>query len=238
MGRLGDAGDGALDSALDGALDLQLAYWNGVGAAKRFSHPVPVPELLALLGPDADILDYGCGYGRVCADLARAGFTKVVGVDASHALIARGKAEYPGLDLSALDLRAVSGPPLPFAAASFDACLLVALLTCVPTEAGAAALLAEARRLLRPGGLLFLSDYPLQNDARNLARYREFEREFGSYGVFRTQGAVFRHYAQEGLDRLLGGFDLLWRRERKVLTLNGNEADIFQVLARKGPHAA
>lgn len=216
-----------------GALDLQLGYWNGTGAAKHFSHPVPVPELLALLGPDADILDYGCGYGRVCADLAQAGFTHVVGVDASSALVARGKAEHP-----ALDLRTVSGPPLPFAAASFDACLLVALLTCVPTDAGAGALLAEARRLLRPGGVLFFSDYPLQKDARNLARYREFAQEFGSHGVFRTQGAVFRHYARESEARLLGGFDLLWRRECKVLTLNGHEADIFQVLARKSLDAA
>jgi len=77
----------------------------------------------------------------------------------------------------------------------------------------------------------------LQKDARNLARYREFEREFGSHGVFRTQGAVFRHYSRESEDRLLGGFDPLWRREGRVLTLNGNEADIFQVLAQKSPGA-
>jgi SAM-dependent methyltransferase len=222
-----------VDDAPDDALDLQLGYWNGAGAAKRFSHPVPVPELLSLLGPDADILDYGCGYGRICAHLTQAGFTRVVGVDASNALIARGKAEHP-----ALDLRAVTGPPLPFAAASFDACLLVALLTCVPTDAGACALLAEAHRLLRPGGLLFLSDYPVQNDARNRARYRAFAQEFGSHGVFRSEGAVFRHYARESEDRLLGCFDVLWRRERTVLTMNGHEAEIFQVLARKGLAAA
>jgi len=210
------------------ALDLQLDYWNGAGAAKSFSHPVPVPELLSQLGPGAHILDYGCGYGRICAELAQAGFAQAVGVDASAALIARGKAEHP-----TLDLRMVPGPPLPFAAASFDACLLVALLTCVPTDAGADALLAEARRLLRPGGLLFLSDYPLQKDARNRARYKEFEPEFGSFGVFRTEGAVFRHYTAERLDQLLAGFDVLRRQERKVLTLNGHEADIIQVLARK-----
>jgi len=142
----------------------------------------------------------------------------------------RGKAQSPDLDL-----RAVAAPPLPLPAASFDICLLVALLTCVPTDAGAAALLAEAHRLLRPGGVLFLSDYPLQKDARNLARYKQFEPEFGSYGVFRTEGAVFRHFALEDVGRLLAGFDVLWRRGLKVLTLNGHEADIIQVLARKRP---
>jgi SAM-dependent methyltransferase len=210
------------------ALDVQIDYWNGTGAAKTFSHPVPVPELRAQLGPRAVILDYGCGYGRICEELTQAGFECVLGTDVSATLIARGKGENPGLDL-----RVVSGPPLPFAPASFDACLLVALLTCVPTDAGAEALLAEAYRLLRPGGLLFLSDYPLQKDERNLARYRAHADELGVYGVFRTEGAVFRHYSPERVDALLSDFTVLWRRELVVRTLNGHEADIFQVLARK-----
>lgn len=210
------------------SLDVQLDYWNGAGAAKTFSHPVPLPELQALLGPRAAILDYGCGYGRVSAELARAGFSRVIGVDASKALVLRGLREHPRLDL-----RVISAPPLPFPDASFDACLLVALLTCVPTDTGAQTLLHEARRLLKPGGLLFVSDYPLQKDPRNLARYREHEAQFGVYGVFRSGEAVFRHYAADRLAQLLSGFETLWRRELVVRTLNGNQADIFQVAARK-----
>jgi len=209
------------------SLDIQLDYWNGAGAAKDFSHPVPLPELRELLGPQAAILDYGCGYGRVTAKLAQAGFARVVGVDASEALVLRGLREHPQLDL-----RVVSAPPLPFPAASFDACLLVALLTCIPTDTGAEALLNEAHRLLKPGGVLFVSDYPLQKDQRNLARYQEHAAQFGAYGVFRSGEAVFRHYAADRMDQLLSGFETLWRRELVVRTLNGNEADIFQVAAR------
>jgi SAM-dependent methyltransferase len=210
------------------SLDIQMGYWNGAGAAKNFSHPVPLPELRALVGPQAAILDYGCGYGRVTAELAQAGFARVVGVDASEALVSRGLREHPQLDL-----REVSAPPLPFPEASFDACLLVALLTCVPTDSGAEALLSEAHRLLKPGCLLFVSDYPLQKDQRNLTRYQEYEAQFGAYGVFRSGEAVFRHYRPARVDQLLSGFEALWRRELVVRTLNGNEADIFQVAARK-----
>lgn len=210
------------------SLDVQLSYWNGAGAAKNFSHPVPLPELRALLGPQAAILDYGCGYGRITAELTLGGFARVTGVDASEALVLRGLREHPQLDL-----RVVSALPLPFPDASFDACLLVALLTCVPTDAGAQALLAEAHRLLKPGGVLFVSDYPLQKDPRNLARYQEHEPQFGAYGVFRSGEAVFRHYTHARVDQLLSGFETLWRRELVVHTLNGNEADIFQVAARK-----
>lgn len=210
------------------SLDVQLGYWNGAGAAKTFSHPVPLPEFHALLGPQAAILDYGCGYGRVTAELAQAGFARVTGVDASEALVLRGLREHPQLDL-----RVISAPPLPFPDASFDACLLVAVLTCVPTDTGAKALLNEAHRLLKPGGLLFVSDYPLQNDPRNVARYQEHEAQFGAYGVFRSGEAVFRHYAMGRVDQLLSGFETLWRRELVVRTLNGNKADIFQVAVRK-----
>jgi hypothetical protein len=88
-------------------------------------------------------------------------------------------------------------------------------------------------RLLKPGGLLFVSDYPLQKDQRNLTRYQEYEAQFGAYGVFRSGEAVFRHYRPARVDQLLSGFEALWRRELVVRTLNGNEADIFQVAARK-----
>jgi len=179
------------------------------------------------------VLDYGCGYGRVCAGLAEAGFTDVAGADASHALVARGLREHPELNL-----RVVGPPPLPYPAASFDACLLMALLTCIPSDDGIADVLAEAHRLLKPGGILFLSDYPLQNDARTRARYEAGATEFGVYGVFRAGAAVFRHFDGARMDALLQGFNVLRRREITVTTLNGHSAQVLQVLARRAPEAS
>ncbi len=210
------------------SLDVQLDYWNGEGAGKKFTHPVPVEELLDLVGPGARVLDYGCGYGRVCALLVDAGFTNVVGADASRALVERGLAAR--LDL---DLRVVDAPPLPFPDASFDCCLLVALLTCIPSDTGVDAVLAEVKRLLAPGGLLFISDYPLQTDARNVARYDAGEAEFGLRGVFRAGAAVFRHFPPQRMTAMLSGFTPIWRRELEVTTLGGHSARVLQLLARK-----
>lgn len=209
-------------------LDVQLDYWNGEGAAKTFTHPAPVDELLGLLGPGARVLDYGCGYGRMCARLCDAGFTNVVGADVSRALVARGLAGRPDLDL-----RVVGAPPLPFPDASFDCCLVMALLTCIPSDAGVSAVLAEAHRLLAPGGLLFISDYPLQDDARNLARYKAGADEFGVYGAFRSGAAVFRHFSRQRVAAMLEGFTPMWRREIEVTTLGGHAARVFQLLARR-----
>ncbi len=45
------------------------------------------------MSPDDKILDLCCGQGRVCLELARRGFGNVEGVDRSHYLIQRGKAQ-------------------------------------------------------------------------------------------------------------------------------------------------
>jgi SAM-dependent methyltransferase len=64
---------------------------------------------------------------------------------------------------------------------------LFAVLTCIPCDDAQRNLLREFKRILRPGGLLLISDYPLQTDARNLERYGKFAHEPGGYGTFRLR---------------------------------------------------
>ena len=71
-----------------------------------------------------------------------------------------------------LDLHTTQGIPRDETAASFDAILLLAILTCIPDDQGQALLIAGLRRLLRPGRVLY-SDMPLQSDRRNLTRYTD-----------------------------------------------------------------
>jgi SAM-dependent methyltransferase len=208
--------------------DVQTEYWEGAPASREFSHPVPLALLRGLLPLSARILDYGCGYGRTCAELVEAGYRDVVGIDISRKLVQRGRRRHPGLDLRVFDGRSTG-----FADASFDGCLLVAVLNCVPSDAGREDVVGELRRLLRPGGILFISDYPLQTDPRNVERYRQFEKEFGTYGVFRADGAVFRHQDMRRVIGLLSGFEILWQGALRVSTMHGNAADAFQLLARK-----
>jgi SAM-dependent methyltransferase len=125
------------------------------------------------------------------------------------------------------------GRSLPVADASFDVALLFAVLTCVPSDDAQKNLVAEFKRVLRPGGLLLISDYPLQTDARNLARYAEFERVAGGYGIFQLpDGVTLRHHRRAWFEELLAGFRIEESRELQVLTMNGNPARILQLWAR------
>lgn len=211
------------------SLDSQVSYWNHVGSTKEFGHPLNTDRLQGQISPDGRLLDFGCGYGRVSAMLFDAGYRNVVGVDPASAMVAKARESYPSLTFLQIDPER-----LPFPDAAFDAVLLFTVLTCVPTDDGQLGLVAEAGRVLRNGGLLYVSDLWLQRDARNVARYEQFRMEYGRYGVFELpEGVVLRHHDPAWIVRLTAGFELVALDEIVVQTMNGHPAEAFQWFGRK-----
>ncbi|MEZ0089749.1 methyltransferase domain-containing protein [Streptacidiphilus sp. EB129] len=95
------------------------------------------------------VLDLGCGTGHELARL-EAGGAVAVGIDASTVMLHAGLARLTDKGLPAR-LAQADAARLPFGAAAFDACRIERVLQHV---ADPAAVLAEARRVLRPGGTL------------------------------------------------------------------------------------
>ncbi len=208
----------------------QALYWETTGATKSFTHPLYTAWLDGI-GRAARILDYGCGYGRVMADLRDRGFERVSGVDTSAALIARGRAAGPDLSFAVLD----SPPALPEPAAAFDLVTLFAVLTCIPADDAQRALVTELHRVLKPGGLLYVSDLLLQPDERHRRRYDSHAQRHGTvHGVFATgDGAVCRHHDAGYLRGLFSAFDQVGERHLEVTTMNGSRAAAVQLLVRR-----
>ncbi|MEU4419656.1 class I SAM-dependent methyltransferase [Actinoplanes sp. NPDC024001] len=211
-------------------LDNQRGYWDTSGAAKTFTHPIDFTWLSGLAA-SARIVDYGCGYGRVTGLARQQGFRDVEGVDTSPSLIERARCSHPELGFRVL----LDPPALPYPDGSVDAVLLIAVLTCVPSDAGQQQLVGELARVLRPGGLLYVSDLLLQADRRNVARYERDAAAYGTYGVFETSdGAVCRHHSAEWLhDLLRDSFAIAATREIAVQTMNANPANALQLLAKR-----
>ncbi|MFE9763492.1 class I SAM-dependent methyltransferase [Streptomyces sp. NPDC005808] len=214
-------------------LDSQTDYWDAAAGTKRFTHPLHMPWLDDV-SRSAEILDYGCGYGRTMNVLEQQGFGNLCGVDASPGMIAEARRVHPGMRFAVLD----TPPTLALPDESVDAVLLFAVLTCIPGDDAQRRLIGELSRVLKPGGLLYLSDLLLQDDQRNRDRYASFAEQYGTYGVFRTDdGAVCRHHAHDWFSSLLAGFDSLNTRHITVSTMNGHESAGIQILARKPtPH--
>ncbi|PKO13445.1 MAG: SAM-dependent methyltransferase [Chloroflexi bacterium HGW-Chloroflexi-10] len=210
-------------------INNQINYWNKVAWEKKFTHPINLPLLQTHLPLSSKILDYGCGYGRVCQKLADEGYTNIVGIDSSAEMIQRGNKLYPGLSLEVLPSSGIDYPDN-----SFDAVLLIAVLTCIPTNAGQQSLLTDLKRILRPKGIIYISDYVLQDDERNQQRYQHNAEEFGMYGVFRLpEGTILRHHSIEWIYTLTADFETLDLAYPEVLTMNAHRAKAFQYLGSK-----
>ncbi|MFI0861813.1 class I SAM-dependent methyltransferase [Streptomyces smyrnaeus] len=216
--------------------------WEADGATKTFTHSLDPDLLAAHVPPTARVLDHGCGYGRLTARLGELGYSHVVGVDPSRAMIERGLRENPRLALHhQCEL------PLPDRDGAYDAVLLLAVLTCVPDDAAQGATPAELARVLRPGGVLYVSEVPLQRDARNVARYEQHQqiaphspggtaRPKAGGGTFTTEdGGLFRHLPADRLRALPDdhGFAVAEERTGTAPTLNGHVAECLQLVARR-----
>lgn len=209
----------------------QVNVWDAASTTKSFRHPVDL-TWLADVDPLGRVLDYGCGYGRVTADLREHGFTNIIGVDTSPMMINQARRLHPDLTFHTLD----NPPQVSTDDATIDLVMLVAVLTCVPEDGTQQALISEIARVLKPGGLLHISDMPLQDDPRNQERYARYQDIHGTYGVFETDdGFTCRHHSMTWLNSLLTGFDILKRQYMPVVTMNGHQARGIQLLAAK-PH--
>ena len=207
----------------------QIRYWNRVAPQKSFSHPLRADWLTDYLPLSARIVDFGCGYGRTLLQLLEAGFTSCVGMDFSAGMLDRCRDEVPGALLVQND-----GHGLPLQAESADAVFLFAVLTCVPGDTEQLALMDEVWRVLRPNGLLYISDLLLNRDERNRARYEQCEARFGRYGVFELpEGVVVRHHSEEWIAEITRPFKQLEYEPITVTTMNGNSSSAFQYLGRK-----
>jgi SAM-dependent methyltransferase len=144
------------------ALEWSQAVWKFVGgplATAERDHERLYRVLLERLPREGLIVDAGCGTARLPIYLARLGY-RVVGLEIDHAGCVIGKESAPALPLVQADVRRIS-----LRTYSVDA--VVSLGVVEHDEAGPLAALCEARRILKPGGLLILT-VPYNNFFRRL----------------------------------------------------------------------
>jgi SAM-dependent methyltransferase len=133
-----------------GDWDRLRAEWYGTGFGAA--------ALLALLPPQWTVADLGCGTGSLAAAIAP-DVGRVVGVDQSADMLRAARRRTAGL--GNVELRRGTLEALPLEDASCDAALLVLSLGWVADPPRA---LAEAARVVRPGGRLALIDAVLHDD--------------------------------------------------------------------------
>jgi ubiquinone/menaquinone biosynthesis C-methylase UbiE len=114
---------------------------------------------LAQLTPGDSVLDIGCGTGTLAIAAARrvAPAGEVFAIDASAPMIARATWKAKRTHVKA-DFRLAAAEQLPFADARFDVVLSTLMLHHLPRPTRQRAV-AEARRVLKPGGRMLAVDF-------------------------------------------------------------------------------
>ncbi len=169
--------------------------------------------------PPAHVLDIGCGSGAHTLDLARRGYT-LSACDPSRDAIAHLTRNAREARLN-IDARVLDDPrTLPFARHTFDAALLIAVLTVIPSDDDALQLIRAAATSLKPGATLYVCDFaqnwtsPLDRD-RYLAAQRATQHAaqpppLGTFNASRRDGTpmLARHRAPADFIRLLHAANL------------------------------
>lgn len=201
-------------------------YWDSIASLKKFRHPLPQSVVDKYFPDGARVLDIGCGYGRLVENLLAQGFS-VAGTDTSTAMLKEARKNAPKAELQ--ECRS----DLPWDDKTYDVVLLVTLLTSVPFDLEQRQIMSEVRRVLKPGGYVFVSDLPLQWSAQYLERYRDGQKRYGQYGVFDLAGGgTVRHHEQGYFMQLMNGFKCLEMETHEVETMNGNQAQAVRFVGQ------
>lgn len=206
----------------------QNEYWNKVASEKKFTTPFKLDLFKNYVKKNDEILDYGCGYGRTLRVLLDNGYLHLSGVDLSEKMIERAKEENPSMDY-----RVVKHNKLHFEDNSFDAVLLLAVLTCVINNEEQEMIMNEIKRVLKPNGIIYINDFLINNDKRNLKRYDKYKEKYDCYGVFELdEGVVLRHFEEKRIKELTNDFDMLVFEKVVYTTMNGNQSNGFNYIGK------
>jgi ubiquinone/menaquinone biosynthesis C-methylase UbiE len=145
--------------------------------------PAKVVGLLGL-SPDSRVLEVGPGPGFFSAEIAkRTGHSRLQAVDIQRKMLLRARYKLRTQFLWNVDCVQADAMALPYADRSFDGALLVTVLGEVQNRAFC---LREVWRVLKPGGLLVVSElrvdphYISRPVLHELARRERFDYDYGS----------------------------------------------------------
>lgn len=207
----------------------QVEYWNSVAEEKNFTTQFQLEEFSQYVNKNSVILDIGCGYGRTLNELHQAGFNNLIGIDYSEEMIKRGKKLYPKINF-----KVANGAKLDIESNSVDSVILLGVLTCTAYNEDQKNLISEVNRILKPEGIIYINDFLVNDDERNVNRYNEFKEKYGVYGAFELPGGgAFRHQTEEWLNELLGIFNKKEFEKIVYTTMNGNKSNGFYYIGAK-----
>ncbi len=207
---------------------MQKEYWNNTAEKANFDLPLDANKFMDLVDKNSVIVDVGCGYGRTMANLYAIGYKRIIGIDTSDRMVARGKKTYPYLDI-----RLQKSKIIAVKENTADVVILFGVLSCNYVKKEQEIILEEIKRILKPNGLLFVCDYLVSKDLRNSLQYMKFEEKYSNYGTFETNdGLILKHYSELEIENLFSDFEIMNFNKNKLKNENGSYSSVFNLVCK------
>ena len=191
-----------------------LKAWEDEYTRTTWRGPYSIEPVKEQLQAGARVLDVGCGNGKMLTPLARAGYA-VTGIDISRGAL---------LPLAGCRVAQGDARNLPFKDDSFDGVVCYDVLQHL-LEGERNAAVTEIRRVLAPGGLLFIQVFGNKD-----MRYGGTLVEPDTFR--RHSGIVYHYFSEEEVRSMLSGFTLL-KMDSAVSqkTFNGEQFTRHKIVA-------
>ncbi|MDI9394517.1 MAG: class I SAM-dependent methyltransferase [Euryarchaeota archaeon] len=223
------------------------SYWEKVPGKNIPSSLELYPVIYNYLREGYNILDIGCGFGKISLELASQGYS-VTGIDINAEAIRLSKDAAKSLGLNKktegrAEFIVGNASSLPFRESSFDFEIMQAFLTSVQDPQEKARIIQEAFRVLKPGAYLYLVEFG-QNWHLQLYRNRYLQdfpitKEEGSFLARNPETGelefIAHHFTEKELVFLLvdHGFEIDYFRVEEMKTRTGNKILGFVVVVKK-----
>jgi ubiquinone/menaquinone biosynthesis C-methylase UbiE len=226
---------------------MSKSYWETVPGKNIPSSLELYPIIYNYLQDGDNVLDIGCGFGKISLELASLRYL-VTGIDINPEAVKLSKAAANSLELDRkiegrAEFQVGNASFLPFHRSSFNFAVMQAFLTSVPDPQERARIIQEAFRVLKPEGYLYLVEFS-QNWHLKLYRKRYLQdfpvtKEEGSFFALNPETGeaefIAHHFSEKELVFLLVdcGFEIDYFRVEELKTRTGNKINGFVIVAKK-----
>jgi 2-polyprenyl-3-methyl-5-hydroxy-6-metoxy-1,4-benzoquinol methylase len=208
----------------------QNIFWDNMSKEYISSNPAFLEEFRKYVPLHSTILDIGCGYGRVLGELKDIGYTDITGIDFSNKMVERAKSKNPEINIEFMET--TSSDLLKNK--KFDAIILFDMLTCNHLDTDINNILEYVSEHLKDRGILYVCDFLLMDDQRNLKRYEKYCKKYNIYGVFEIEGGgVLRHFEEKYFKELFNNYEPLWEYNYSFPSMRGNKTKRIRLILRK-----
>ncbi|MFC1731392.1 class I SAM-dependent methyltransferase [candidate division KSB1 bacterium] len=198
------------------------------------------PIIFDYLKKNDQILDVGCGFGRICIDLYNKGYKEVYGIDINESGILYARKQIS--ELSQDHLKVANATNIPFDDSQFDFVITHAFWTTVMSEEREA-VMKEISRVLKKDGFLYTAQFgQTWEDPLYKKRYEDGLAKGYKRGTFESLDKetgelryLAYHYTKEEIEALTNvvNFKILYYSNEIFTTQSGNRINGHVLIAQK-----